>query len=256
LKRVGKIWICILFSLAAFGLHSQSEENGPRAVSIIETYQEKTNFPEYGLTLRFTLVQKREAQSDRVIRLKIYRRDREQAYTIIFHYPESEEGKGYLQRGEDLFLYLPSTREFVYRNRREDVGSTDVRTDFFGGKNLLERYTASYAGEEEVNNWPTRKVRLEAKTIDVTFPLQTWYFRSSDGLPVKVENFSASEQLARTYYIVSYRTLPQNNYIFTRLVAVNHIKNNRKTFINIENVSAGDIPDYVFTKEFLEEQAR
>ena len=59
---------------------------------------------------------------------------------IYKEYPDSEKGKGYLRQGDDLFLYLPTTREFVYRNRKDDIGSTDVRTDIFGKLTNLEKF--------------------------------------------------------------------------------------------------------------------
>ena len=41
-------------------------------------------------------------------------------------------GRRLRRRGDDLYYYLPSTREFVYRNRKDNLGSTAARTDLFG----------------------------------------------------------------------------------------------------------------------------
>ena len=84
-------------------------------------------------------------------------------YTIIFQYPDSEKGKGYLRRGDDLYFYLPSTREFVYKNRKDNIGSTDARTDLFGRQKILAQYIASSAGTARVSKWDCDVVRLDAK---------------------------------------------------------------------------------------------
>ena len=174
-------------------------------------------------------MQKQEGQTDRVLRVQIYRRDAADIFTIIFQYPDSEKGKGYYRSGDDLYLYLPSTREFVYRNRKDNVGSTDVRTDLFGQPKTLEQYWATYQGTATVSKWECDVVRLDGKSLDVSFPVQKWYFRKSDGLPVKVENFSVSETLLRTFYYIDYAPVAGGKFLFTKLLAVNHLEKGQKT---------------------------
>ncbi|MBN2324380.1 MAG: outer membrane lipoprotein-sorting protein [Spirochaetes bacterium] len=234
----------------------QAAENDPRAVRLVEAWEKKLNVEDLDITNLFTLVQKRQNEPDRVLRIRIYRRDREEAYTLIYLYPESEKGKGYLRNGDDLFQYFPSTREFVYRNRKEDIGGSDARSDLFGKQQTLKLYNVSYLGTAKVSKWDTDVVRLDAKELDVSFPIQKWYIRKTDGLPVKVENFSLSETLMRTYYYIDYEEVSSDKYVFTKLLAVNHLETGQKTLITIEDIGTDSIPDYTFTKAFLEEQSR
>jgi hypothetical protein len=233
-----------------------AQENDPKAVELVKRWEERLNVENLDITNLFTLVQKRENEPDRVLRVRIYRRDLEESYTLIYLYPDSEKGKGYLRRGDDLFQYFPSTREFVYRNRKEDIGGTDARSDLFGKQKTLELYTVEYLGEEMVSKFDTEVVKLKAKALDVSFPMQKWYIRKSDGLPVKVENFSLSGTLMRTYYYIQYEKVGESKYLFTKLLAVNHLEKGQKTFITIEDIKTDQIPDYTFTKAFLEEQSR
>jgi outer membrane lipoprotein-sorting protein len=234
----------------------QAQANDQRAVKLVEAWENKLNVDDLDITNLFTLVQKRQNEPDRVLRIRIYRRDRQEAYTLIYLYPDSEKGKGYLRNKDDLFQYFPSTREFVYRNRKEDIGGSDARSDLFGKQKTLELYKVSYLGTENVSKWDTDVVRLDAKALDVSFPVQKWYIRKTDGLPVKVENFSLSETLMRTYYYISYKEVAKGKYVFTKLLAVNHLETGQKTFITIEDIKTDKIPDYTFTKAFLEEQSR
>ncbi|HTO23376.1 MAG TPA: outer membrane lipoprotein-sorting protein, partial [Spirochaetia bacterium] len=204
----------------------------------------------------FTLVQKKPGETDRVLRVRTFRRDSADMYTIIFQYPDSEKGKGYLRRGDDLYFYLPSTREFVYRNRKDNIGSTDARTDLFGRQKILEQYTASLAGTATVSKWECDVVRLDARVQDVSYPVQKWYVRRTDGLPVKVENFSLSETLLATFYYVEYKALGNGKSVFTKLLAVNNLEKGQQTFLTNDAISTSAIPDYTFTKPYLEEQSR
>jgi outer membrane lipoprotein-sorting protein len=248
------IWLLTLGVIV--GLAAQQKQNDPRAVKIIQTYEDRLNLRGLDITTTFTLVQKKQGEADRVLQVKVYRRDSADTFTLIFQYPESEKGKGYYRSGDDLYLYLPSTREFVYRNRKDDVGSTDVRTDLFGQPKTLEQYWASYQGTAAVSKWECDVVRLDGKALDVSFPVQKWFFRKSDGLPVKAENYSVSETLLRTFYYIDYASVAADKFIFAKLLAVNHLEKGQQTFLTNENVSRAAIPNYTFSKAFLEEQSR
>ncbi len=99
-------------------------------------------------------------------------------------------------------------------------------------------------------------MRLDAKVPDVSYPVQKWYVRKTDGLPVKVENFSASETLLVTYYFIEYKSLGNGKSLFTKLLAVNNLELGQQTFLTNDNISTAFIPDYTFTKAYLEEKSR
>jgi len=242
--------------LLALGMLVPGLASAQDANLLVQDLEAKINVESLDLTSTFTLVQKKEGEADRVLRLKIFRRDLAGKFTIVFQYPESEKGKGYYRSGDDLYLYLPSTREFVYRNRKDDVGSTDVRTDLFGKQDLLSQYTAKVVGAEKIAKFDTTVVELTAKTLDVTFPVQKWYLRTTDHLPVKVENYSASKTLLRTTYYVDFKQVGSGKFLFTKLLAVNNLEKNQKTLLSNDDVVTTKIPDYTFSQAFLEEQSK
>jgi hypothetical protein len=254
MRPLGYIVVAALLFGATAAQAAQAADE--KAAALVRGWEAKLNTDGIDLTTVFTLVQKKDGEADRVLRVKTYRRDSAAAYTIVFQYPDSEKGKGYLRRGDDLYFYLPSTREFVYRNRKDNIGSTDARTDLFGKQNILEQYNASSAGTATVSKWDCDVVRLEAKVADVSYPVQKWYVRKSDGLPVKVENYSVSETLLATFYYIEYRDLGGGKSLFTKLLAVNNLEKGQKTYLTNDDVSTAAIPDYTFTKAYIEEQSR
>lgn len=252
----GSLFAFALFALV-LGVGAQAKKaNDPAAVKIIQTLEAKQNLEGLDVTNLFTIVQKKEGEADRVLQIKVFRRDAADTFTLVFQFPDSEKGKGYYRSKDDLYLYLPTTREFVYRNRKDDVGSTDIRTDLFGKPQTLQQYWVSMAGTATVSKWETDVVRLDAKQLDVSFPIQKWYVRRSDGLPVKVENYSASETLLRTTFYVDYKEVAKGKFIFTKLLATNELEKGQRTFLTNESISTARIKDYTFTKAFLEEQSR
>jgi hypothetical protein len=244
----------VLFAADAAG--GAPTENDPSAVKLVRGWESQLNIEGMDLTTTFTLVQKKPGETDRVLRVQTFRRDSADMYTIIFQYPDSEKGKGYLRRGDDLYFYLPTTREFVYKNRKDNIGSTDARTDLFGRQKTLEQYIATLAGTATVSKWECDVVRLDSKVQDVSYPVQKWYVRKSDGLPVKVENYSVSETLLATNYYVDYKSLGGGKSVFTKLLAVNNLEKGQQTFLTNDNITTSRIPDYTFTKPYLEEKSR
>ncbi|HET6451335.1 MAG TPA: outer membrane lipoprotein-sorting protein [Spirochaetia bacterium] len=255
-RRLFRLVAASLLLLPAAGAAAEDRPSDPAAVKIVEGWESQLNTEGIDLTTTFTLVQKKPGETDRVLRVRTFRRDSTDMYTIVFQYPDSEKGKGYLRRGDDLYYYLPSTREFVYRNRKDNIGSTDARTDLFGRQKTLEQYTATYAGTAAVSRWECDVVRLDARVPDVSYPVQKWYVRKADGLPVKVENFSLSETLLATFYYVEYRSLGNGKSVFTKLLAVNNLEKGQQTFLTNDDISTAPIPSYTFTKPYLEEQSR
>jgi len=233
-----------------------AQASDPQAEALIKALEAKINVEALDLTSTFTLVQKQEGQTDRVLRLKIWRRDTAAKFTILFQFPDSEKGKGYYRSGDDLYLYLPSTREFVYRNRKDDVGSTDVRTDLFGKQDLLAQYSAQMAPDAKVAQFECSVVQLNAKALDVSFPVQKWYINKATGLPVKVENYSASKTLLRTTFYIDFKEVSKGKFLFTKLMAVNNLEKNQRTLLSNDDIASSKIADYTFSQAFLEEQSR
>jgi len=234
----------------------ETKNNDPKAVGIITKMEELLNLENTDVTSTFNLVQRKEGEADRVLKIRVYRRDSAKKFTLVFQYPQSEKGKGYYRDGDNLYLYLPSTREFVFRNRKDDVGSTDVRTDLFGKLDLLGQYRVEYIGSEQVAKVECDVIGLEATALDVSFPVQKWYIRKSDGLPMKVENFSASKALLRTFFYIDYTEVKPGKFLFTKFMAVNNLQKNQKTLLTNDDVSGTPIPDYTFSQAYLEEQSR
>jgi outer membrane lipoprotein-sorting protein len=242
--------------IITFGAAQETGKNDPEAVRIITRMEELLNLEDTDVTSTFNLVQRREGEADRVLKIRVYRRDSAKKFTLVFQYPDSEKGKGYYRDGDNLYLYLPSTREFVFRNRKDDVGSTDVRTDLFGKLDLLSQYRADYEGSEQIAKVDCDVIRLKATALDVSFPIQKWYIRKSNGLPMKVENCSASNALLRTFFYIDYTEVKPGKFLFTKFMAVNNLRKNQKTLLTNDDVAGTPIPDYTFSQAYLEEQSR
>jgi hypothetical protein len=71
-----------------------------------------------------------------------------------------------------------------------------------------------------------------------------------------VENFSVSETLLATNYYIEYKSLGSGKSVFTKLLAVNNLEKGQKTYLTNDEIATTPIPEYTFTKAYLEEQSR
>jgi len=250
------ILLLLILVTSIFPARIFAQNSDTTAVRIVTQMQDLLNLEGSDVTSTFTLVQRKAGEADRVLKIKIFRRDSEKKFTLLFQYPDSEKGKGYYRSGDELYLYLPSTREFVFRNRKDDVGSTDVRTDLFGKLDLLKQYTPTYKGKEKIAQYDCDIIELTALVPDVSFPVQKWFVRSTDHLPAKVENYSVSKTLLRTFYYIDYKQVAPKKYLFTKFMAQNNLEKDQRTLLSNEDITAAAIANYTFSKAFLEEQSR
>lgn len=244
--------IAVLFSILLF---STSNLIGEDAKSIVKEMEQRINY-DGDFTADLTLVQKDPEAADKILKAKYYRRDKDDKFVLIFTYPDSEKGKGYLRIGDNFWMYLPSTREFVHKSRKEKVGSTDAKGEVFEKKKIEELYNVKLLGSKKISKWDTFVIELKAKELDVSYPIQKMYIRKDIYTPVKVEAYSLSKTLMQTQYFIKYEKIGNNKYVATKMLIINNLEKGKQTLVQLTNISTKKIPDSYFTKAFLENQSR
>lgn len=232
-------------------------KNDPKAEQIINKMESITNIENTDVTATILFLQQKTGEPDKIYKARYYRRDKDNAFVIIFLEPESERGKGYLRLEDNLYMYMPSTREFIHKNRKENVGSTDAKAEDFEKKKTLDLYYVKMLPNAIVNKSDCYVIELNAKQSDVSYPIQKWYIRVSDFLMMKQEAFSLSGTLMQVSYYVKYIPIKGGKMFLTKFMTENKIEGSR-TWVTIDEstLSFSPIPDYVFTKAFLEQQSK
>ncbi len=247
------IFILIILSFSFVYQNSNDKE----AEAIITKMESITNIENTDVTATILFLQQKTGEPDKIYKARYYRRDKDNAFVIIFLEPESEKGKGYLRVEDNLYMYMPSTREFIHKNRKENVGSTDAKAEDFEKKKTLDLYYVKKLPNAIVNKSECYVIELRAKQSDVSYPLQKWYIRISDYLTMKQEAFSLSETLMQVSYYVRYIPIKGGKMFLTKFMTENKIESSR-TWVTVDEatLSFAPIPDYVFTKAFLEQQSK
>lgn len=192
----------------------------------------------------------------------VFRRDRNDIYSIIVLEPNSERGQGYLKQEDTLWIYDPVSRRFNTTSSRARFQNTNARNSDFTQSTLSVDYDILSVQPTTLGRFDAYLYELESSEQGVTYPyMRVWI--TDDGLILKTEDFSLSRQLLRTTAIPSYqrvgnRRVPQQIYIIDMLegASINGDFVNERTVITVSRASFEDLPDTVFSKAFLERVRR
>ncbi|MEJ5273921.1 MAG: outer membrane lipoprotein-sorting protein [Spirochaetota bacterium] len=256
-KKLLFSFLLIIIFASLFTAFGFEDKNDPKAEQIITKMESITNIENTDVTATILFLQQKTGEPDKIYKARYYRRDKDNAFVIIFLEPDSEKGKGYLRLEDNLYMYMPSTREFIHKNRKENVGSTDAKAEDFEKKKTLDLYYVKMLPNAVVNKSDCYVIELTAKQADVSYPIQKWYIRVSDYLTMKQEAFSLSGTLMQVSYYIKYIPIKGGKMFLTKFMTENKIESSR-TWVTVDEASLSfePIPDYVFTKAFLEQQSK
>jgi len=239
---------------AAFG-QEISRQEGRRILSradALVSYEQKDFSAEY------TIVDVRPGQGNSRTKMTIFRRDREDTYTIIIMEPASDKGKGYLRRGDKMWLYDPVPRRFTVISAKDRFQNSNARNSDFTKSTLAQDYQIVGHSESRLGSYNTDVYKLEAVTDQVSFPkMKIWI--DHNHLVRKFEDYSLSGRHMRTTAIPEYTQI-EDNYVPVRIVIQDELRGrevegefrHQRTLISVDKASFQKLPDMVFTRAYIE----
>jgi outer membrane lipoprotein-sorting protein len=204
-----------------------------------------------------TKITQQKGDSVKIIECIYYRRDSDDSFLIIMTSPEVEKGNGYLKVGDNFWMYKRNTRTFQHINRDESIAGTDAKSGDLEKRKMSELYKVSVEGgkekvsEEMLGKIPVYKVEVVAKVEDVTYPKQILWIHRDNFLVLKVQSFSLSGTLMQSAYYLKYTEIDKR-FVPLQQIFIDEFEKGNKTIVELSGISFEKIPDYVFTKAYLE----
>lgn len=226
--------------------------------AILEPIDALVSFPDSDFSAEYTITQQRPGQGTDSTRAFVFRRDAEDAYLILIQEPAVDRGKGYLKLGEILWLYDPVDRRFTSVSARHRFQNTNARNSDFTRSTLADDYKVVSQSSEQLGAFATTVYELEAIHDGVTYPrMSIWVDENS--VVRMFKDYSLSGQLMRTTAIPTYRRLG-SRFVPVRIViedalagrTIDRVFQRELTIIQVERPSLRDVPDMVFTQQYLE----
>lgn len=206
--------------------------------------------------------QKEKDGSTKAFEARVYRRDSDDKWMLLFTKPKSEAGKGYLRIEKNLFLYEPALGKWERQTERASIGGTNSRRDDFDESRLADEYTAQFIADENLGKFKVHRIKLTAKTgVEVASPIvELWIDQESKNI-LKRQESALSGKLLRTSYYPSWDKMFSKSknaevYVPKEIRVFDEVEKGNATTVVLRDVKLDPLEANMFTKAWLESQSR
>ncbi len=168
---------------------------------------------------------------------------------VKFTYPKRDKGKVMLMVGNNLWIYIPTSRNPIRISQQQrlmgQVSNGDVaRTNFAGD------YIPTLLREEELEGKLSYVLELKAKSKEVAYHRITYWVEKDSFNPLKSEFYTISGKLLKTAYYQGYEEILGRERV-TRLVIVDDLRKGQSSIMEYSNMKIEEFPDRIFQKSYL-----
>ena len=239
--------LAALFALLAGGAFAQNIDT----TGFLDRIDENTTLSDTDFSSEMTLVIEDPEEGIDRQRVRMFRRDRDEAFVLLILEPEVNRGQGYLQVDDALWFYDPDSRSFSFTSQSESFQGSDARNSDFASSSLEDDYDIVAVEEGRLGNFEVYILDLEATNNEVTYPTQRLWVTRNELLVLKTEDYSVAGRLLRTTFIPRYISI-EDAFLPTQMILVDELVADKKTTITFEDISTADLPDSVFTRSYVE----
>lgn len=243
----------LLLFAAAQGIFAQaSAADAERAFGVLEDAMDVLAYQgDYSATL--SLVIERPGKPKENLQYKVFQRVGADLMTVVQLFPEADKGTGYLRDGENLWAYDPIGRKFSHSSIKEALGDSDVKLDDIDQEKARWRanYNVESIEDDTLGSFSVHKITLTAKTSEPAYARTTYYIRQDIPLMLKEEDFSSNGRLMRTVLIPRYAKL-STGYVGVQTIVRDELNKGENTQQVISDLVLDTLPDYIFTRAYLE----
>lgn len=254
LGRVGAGWLLLATLIAMLNVaplaKAQAKPNAGQEVSAqdILKYADLVRFPPEGfeVSIHIRTTQQGSLKEERT--LKVLSKGNENTVAMTVE-PASERGQILLMKGRDLWFFLPKVSQPIRLSLAQRLVG-QVSNGDIARANLAGDYTPTLVAMETVGNDRLYVLDLIAVDRGVTYQRVRYWVKQSSYWPQKAEFYSLSNRLLKTCSYEEFRTLA-GNVRPTKLVMVDALKKNEESTLEYSNMKLRELPDRIFTKEYL-----
>jgi outer membrane lipoprotein-sorting protein len=241
---VGSLVGCLTCPVGALATNAPATVD---ARSIVEK-ADKIRFPGEGFEVSIRIVTQQGEKEAETRKYKVLSKGNENAVVMVTE-PASERGQIILMKSRDLWVFMPDVSQPVRISLSQrltgQVANGDLaRANFSGDYNPKILRTEEIEGE---SHWV-----LELTAVDrgVTYQKVLFWVNQKNNWPYKAEFYSLSNRLLKRARYENFQTMG-GAVRPTRLVMEDALRGNEKSVLDYGTMKLRDLPDKVFTKEYL-----
>jgi outer membrane lipoprotein-sorting protein len=236
----------ILAMLAAAACSALAQP-APSAAEILRRADEM-RFPQEGFEVALRVRNSEEGRMGEDRSYKVLSKGNQNTLVLTLE-PAAERGQILLMKGRDLWLYLPKVSQPVRLSLAQRLTGQVANGDI-ARANFTGDYTPKLMGTDRAGRDLLYVLDLTAVDRKVTYQRVRYWVRQSDYRPYKAEFYSLSERLLKTCAYQDFRSLG-GQLRPTRLVMVDAVQKGAESTLEYSNLKLRELPDQIFTKEYL-----
>lgn len=227
----------------------------PNYDTILVQIDELSNFEDKDFSALYTIVSDKPGEDRTVRQLRLFRRDTNDQFVLLILQPQVERGQGYLQVDENMWFYDPESRRFERTTMEDTIQDSDAENRDLSQSTLSEDYRVVSHSEETLGGVAVWVLELESTSTDTTYAHKRMWVRKDVPVVMMERDYSVNNRLMRTAMYRRYAVVDAK-YVPSQILIVDELNVGERTQVTLEDPSAEPIPDYVFSKQYLEQVSR
>lgn len=211
----------------------------------------RSSFYDSDMTATITTVSVSPDKGTFVRKEQIFRRDKDDAFLMLTLEPESRKGQGMLRVDNNMWRYDPTSRKFTHTTLKDTYENSTVRNNDFRRWQRSIDYSVEKITTGTLGNYTVIIGELKANNDEVPFPYIRMYIEKDRKIVLKVEEYSLSMKLLRTAYYTQYVQIG-NSFVPTVQIFQDGLIPEKRSQVTYTDISTKPVPDYYFTKDYLE----
>lgn len=239
------LWMLVGIALPVFATEITSEQIVEKADHI--------RFPAEGFQVDVKITTTKTEQDPEIKEYRILSKGNDRTL-LMTTAPAIDKGTILLMRDHDLWAFLPNLSQPVRlplsAKLTGEVSNGDIARANFTGD-----YDATLLGTEEIEQQSYYKLELIAARKGVTYKRVLYWVNQANFRPFKAEFYSVSDRLIKTCHYQSYKELA-GEVRPTQLVMVDGVTRKGRSVLDYSNMALRELPDKVFTKQYLKKLSK
>lgn len=182
----------------------------------------------------------------------LFRKDSEGLLLLVQLKPEALKGRSFLLKYDELWLYNPFGKGFSQATPAQYISNSLACIFDISAFNFLHDYRIQKFSPDVVGDFDVHKIEFTAKQDSQSVPQLTLWITQADYLPLKVQYINNKGIPERTVYYHKYTRI--DGEIYPVSIYIEHsVDSTKKTQLIFSQFNIQPIPDFVFTRAYLEE---
>lgn len=209
---------------------------------------DQIRFPKDSFQVDIGIVSKHADQSTESRKYQVLSKGNDKTVVIVTE-PASERGQTMLMSGRDLWVFLPNVSQPVRLSLAQrltgQVANGDLARANFSGD-----YKPRILRTETIEGTNYHLLELKAVDRSVTYQRVLYWVNQKNAYPHKAEFYSLSNRLLKSCRYENFQNMA-GKVRPTRLVMDDALRAGEQSILEYNEMKLRDLPDKLFTKEYL-----